>query len=62
MIIPMNITIDIILREISNNEPQSYCALTLDTKDPELMEKIKDHIDIFRTIVERKHEMLAKKT
>ena len=48
----VKITIDVVLREL--NEKQSgerYCALTLDSEEPELLEKIKSHIEIFKSFI-----------
>lgn len=42
------ITIDIILKELTGRK--RYCALVLNAHDPELLERIKEHIEIFKTL------------
>jgi len=49
------IKIEIILRRYDlNNYPETYCSLELDCEDENLMEKIKDHIEIFKTVTNKK--------
>jgi hypothetical protein len=44
---------DVILNLLDENEhPINNCALMLDAHDPDLLSKIKDHVHIFKTMME----------
>jgi hypothetical protein len=44
-------TCEIILRGIDATGKHRYCALELDMDDPEFLNKVKQHIEIFKTII-----------
>jgi hypothetical protein len=44
----MKINVEIILTHVNEDNAGMHSALSLDSEDPNLLEKIKDHLQIFK--------------